>query len=380
MAADVFFSAGEASGDFLAATLAQALHERRPCLRLAGIGGRRLRNAGAVIAVDSSEWGSIGPVSALTKIPALYWVMRATDRALRRHPPGLLVAIDFGAFNLRLLAQMRRGGWAGTAIYYFPPGAWLDDAGQARAVAAAATPLVPFAHQRDFYRSLGLPVEFFGHPLVSLVHARPPTPIGDRPRIAVLPGSRREEVALHTPALAGAARLLAKRDGARTTVVAASPEREAQILESWRRSDGPEDVALVRADAGAALTDADVAWVASGTAVLEASLRGVPQIAFYKVSPVQYRIAQRRLRRFVRGPITLPNLVLGRAAVPELLQDELSAESLAGRTSALLQSEGERNRQLEDGAELRSVLGPPDALGRIAEFVSARVGAGNGGF
>ena len=373
MPADVFFLAGEASGDLQAALLAAELRKRVAGLKAAAIGGRRLREAGAEVVIDSSEWASIGPLSALAKIPYLVLIGLRVERMLRAHAPRLIVAVDFGAFNLRLLQRMRRGGWRGAALYYFPPGAWLDNPGQARAVAAVSDALTPFGHQRDFYRGLGLPVEYFGHPLASVVAPRQPKNASNPPIIAVLPGSRREEVALHLPVLARAAAVMAQRLGAGASIVAASPAREAQIRSLWAACSGPNNAVVTRDEAVSALDRADVAWVASGTAVLEAALRAVPQVPFYKVSALQYRIAQRRMPHIARGPVTLPNLVLGRTAIVELLQDELTPSNLVARTLALLQSEGERNRQLEAYADMRRALGPPDALARIGAFVASRI-------
>src|SRR5215467_9952970 len=172
VADDIFMSAGEASGDSQGALLLRALRELRPSIACSAIGSDRLRAAGATIAADSTEWSSIGPVSAIAKIPGLYVTMRRFDMRLRRDPPRVVLPIDFGAFNLRLLEQMRRSGYRGEVIYYFPPGAWLDAQEQARAVARFATPLTAFTRQRDFYHRLGLRCEYFGHPLVSAIQPR----------------------------------------------------------------------------------------------------------------------------------------------------------------------------------------------------------------
>jgi len=344
------------------------------------IGAERLRAAGAEIAVDSGDWGSIGPVSSLLKIPSLWLTMRRTEAALRATPPRLVIPVDFGAFNLPLLRRMRRCEYRGTAVYYFPPGVWLDNERQARLVADTAMPLTPFERQRDFYHSLGLPCAYFGHPLVSTIAARAALPAGwpaefgiragSGPRIAVFPGSRKEEVLRMLRPLARAARMLAKSRDA-TFVLAASSQANARRIEAlWGAAGGLPPPVVARGDAIAhAAEAADVAWVASGTAVLETALRAVPQIAFYAIDPLQYRIARRKVPQFVRGPLTLPNLLLGRPVVPELLQAQLTPENLFALTSELLDDPARRDEQLRGDAELRAKLGPPDALTRIARFV-----------
>ena len=373
--ADIFFIAGEASGDLQASLLARAARDMRPGVRMAAVGGDRLRTAAVPIVYDSSELASIGPISVLPRIPLLYGILRWLDVVMRRRPSRLLVPVDAGAFNVRLIKRLRAAGYPGPIVYYFPPGAWLDNADQARAVASAATALTPFAHQRDFYRSLGLPIEFFGHPLVSVIARRPPQPLSPTPLISVLPGSRREEVARHLGVLASAARDLRLHLNANFVAVAASDKREKQIRESWARSGGPSDMTISREDASTVLARADLAWVASGTAVLEAALVGVPQIAFYVVSPAQYRVAQRRLPKTLLWAITLPNLVLQRRVVPELLQHDFTSKRLVEETLKLLDQDEHRDRMHADYDELRSALGPPDSLQRIADFVVNRLRA-----
>ena len=346
----------------------------RPELRLAGVGGDRMRSAGVDIALDSvgAEWASIGPISAYVKIPWLLTVMLGLAERIRALRPRLLVCVDFGAFNLRMLEWLRFTGYRGAALYYFPPGAWLDDETQARKVARVASVLTPFAHQRDFYRSLGLTAEFAGHPLVSAIAPRAPHVRRAEPHITVLPGSRRDEVAIMLPVLAQAAARARGQCGARFTIGAASAARAKQIASLWAASGGPLDADIVRRDAADAMNDADISWTASGTAVLEGALLGVPQVAYYRLTDALYRIAQRRVPHVVRGPVTLPNLVAGRAVVPELLQNDFTPERLVDTSRSLLDGAGAA-AQSEGYRDVRALLGPPDSLQRIAERTLALV-------
>ena len=376
MPADVFFSAGEASGDLQASLLFTALRRMRPDLRADAVGGERLRAAGANVIIDSvaGNWASIGHLRAYLKIPWLLGVMLRLARRIMADPPRLLVCVDFGAFNLRMLEWLRFCGYGGQALYYFPPGAWIDSAAQARKVARVAAALTPFSHQAAFYRSLGLPIDYIGHPLVSTIAPRAQRSIGVPPVIAVLPGSRDEEVERHLPILTDAARRLRQGRGARFVVVAASVALGQTLQASWPEECGGGAV-VMRAEAADVLADADLAWVASGTAVLEAALRGIPQIAFYRIGDAQYRIALRRIPHIVRGPITLPNLVMRENVVPELLQYDFTPERLTQSTHALLDDADVRERIASGYARLRSALGPPDSLARIAANVDARIGA-----
>lgn len=374
MPADVFFVTGEASGDLQAALLARAIRALRPNITFAGAGGDAMRRAGVRVVIDSTEFGGIGHLAVLARAPAIYLQYVRLDAMLRARPPRLLVPIDSGAVNLRLLGRLRRRGFRGDVVYYVPPGAWLDDAPTAQRTASFATPITLFAHQRDFYRSLGLPIEFFGHPLSSVISPHPARPLEPGvARIAILPGSRAEEVGRHLPIVARAAVALARDLNARFEIIAASDEREAQIRRLWARNGGPADAAIVRDPVPVAVTNADVALSASGTAVLEVALRAVPQVAFYAVSDAIYRLAKRRLPHIVAGFLTLPNLILGREVVEELKQRDFTPERLVASATTLLRDERARQTQLAGYAELRSKLGPPDALTRIAAYIVDRI-------
>ncbi len=211
---------------------------------------------------------------------------------------------------------------------------------------------------------------YFGHPLVSLVAARaalPPAP-ADGGTIALLPGSRRAELTRHVPVLLAACRLvLTQRPRARFVLGAADGDAERISRElAARFGDVPLDIVK---GARAALDRADAAFVASGTAVLEAALREVPCVSLYVTSDAQAKIARRVYRRRF---ITLPNILLDRALVPELLQEDATPVRLAVAIGELLADPG---AQLAGMREMRALLGPPDALARCAEFVAEIVRA-----
>jgi lipid-A-disaccharide synthase len=357
-----FFSTGEPSGDFLAASLATAMRERVPSCEFAGIGSERMEAAGIALRARTVGWASMGPVEAIRRIPPLLANCLSTAFWLRRSPWDLVVLVDFGAYNLRLAEFLRTIGYTRPILYFFPPGAWLDDPKRARAVVKTTTALTAFTHQRDFYTSLGLPIAYFGHPLVSLVAARPARPLAnaDGGCVAILPGSRAGEIARHIgPLLAAASLVRAARPNVRFVAAAADAASEAAIRRAVAQTTLP--VTVVRG-VTAAFEDADAAWIASGTAVLEAALRAVPAAAFYIIAKSQVAIA----KRVWRGKyITLPNILLDREIVPEFLQDDATPQALADAVLGLL---SDPSAQLEGDRELRERLGGSDALGRCADF------------
>jgi lipid-A-disaccharide synthase len=280
----------------------------------------------------------------------------------------LIVLVDFGAFNLRFAQLLRSFGSRAPILYYFPPAAWLDDAKRARAVIALTDPLTAFAHQRDFYRSLGLPIGYVGHPLVSTIAPRAPRPPApaDGGRIALLPGSRPGEISRHALRLLDALALVRERRPELTAVFAAADATAANALEEVLRWRSPLPVTIV-GSAREALVDADAAAIASGTAVLEAALLEVPAIALYVLTEAQAKIA----RRIYRGRyITLPNLILDAPVVPELLQEAATPRALAESLEAVLAAPG---AQLAELRRLRAALGPSDALQRCARFALSLV-------
>lgn len=360
-----FLSTGEPSGDYLAASLAQAIRAQVPDATFGGIGSERMAAAGIVLRARTVGWASMGPIEALRRIPPLLASMLSTAFWLRREPWDVIVLVDFGAYNLRLASFLRAIGYRRPIVYFFPPGAWLDNPERAHAVARTTRPLTAFEHQRAFYAGLGLPIAFFGHPLASLVAARPPQPLAPPGGgcAALLPGSRAGEIERHLgPLLDAAARVRERRPRMRFVAAAADAASAAAIARTVRGCGIPVEIV---SGARAALDLADVAWIASGTAVLEAALREVPCVALYIIAKAQVPIAKRVWRgRF----ITLPNILLDRAVVPELLQDAATPDALAEEALALLD---EPARQLAGLRELRERLGPPDALEQCARYVIA---------
>lgn len=306
----------------------------------------------------------MGPLAAIPRIPSLLTTMWQTAAHLAADPPDLLVLVDFGAFNMRLAQTLRRRyRYEAPILYLFPPAAWLDNEARARMVADLAVPLPGFARQYHLYKRLGLPVVYFGHPLAPSIHARPSqaAPPRDGGLVAILPGSRGTEIAQHGGRLLDAfAHLRSRRPFLRARIGAADERAHRQLTRMLTRR-GLAQIEIVRG-APAALSAADAAWIASGTAVLEAALIGVPSIALYVISPLLVRHA----RKVYRGEfITLPNLVLERRAIPEVFQADATPKRLATELNALLD---DPRLQLDALAGLREALGPSDALDRCAEF------------
>ncbi len=369
-----FFSTGEASGELNAALLAGAIRTYDPQAQFEGIGAERMRALGFTLWRDHTGWASMGPLAAIPRVPKLLTTMWRTAMHVAKNKPDLVVLVDFGAFNMRLAKTLReRLRYGGPVMYLFPPATWLDKEGVARAVSGLTVPVTAFSHQYDFYKRHRLPIMFFGHPLRAQYSARPalPAPPADGGTVALLPGSRAGELRYHLPVLLGALQLLrAPRPTLRVFVSAADARGEKALQRALARADLQHVASIVRG-VPAALAHADAAFVSSGTAVLESVLLGVPVVALYIIAPVLVRHA----RRVYSGRfITLPNLVLGRELIPELLQDDATPERLAVAMESVLRDPMQQVAQFD---AVRAALGPESALDDCAKFAVAlaKVGA-----
>lgn len=358
----IFLSAGEVSGDLHGAALATQLRRACPGLRLMGVGGPRMAAAGVALVADVTARSAVGLTENLPHVRAVMRAFEEAEAAIAAHRPACVVLIDFQGANVRLAA--RAGARGVPTAYYILPQEWLWGLpGGATKVAASADRLIAvFQAEAEAYRAAGGRVDFVGHPLIDLLAdvtpARPP----GSPFVALLPGSRAQEVRrLLAPMLGAAAIIAARQPGARFLLPVPAPALEAEVRAAVARSGLAIDVV---ADGGpAAWAAADVAIAASGTVVLEAAILDVPCVAAYRVSALTAFLARWLLR--VRH-VTLPNIVAGKAVVQELLQGEARAERLAEAALALLADPA----AIRAGyAEVRARLGGRGAIARAAEIV-----------
>ena len=391
MAGRIFVVAGEVSGDHQAARLIAALRRARPDLEIIAAGGPRMAAAGARVLVDSTAWGVIGYAEAYIRLPIFALRYLRLVRLIERERPDLLLLVDFPGMNRELV---RHFSGRRPIVYYVPPQTYARRGRSAARMARASVRLLavlPF--EADAYRRAGADVVYVGHPAVDEAASRSgrgnaePDPgpdrgngrlrdgIDDRPLIALLPGSRVQEIHALLPPMLEAARALAARHGARFVLPLASAHLEAGVTAAIAASQVPVHVADGRAVE--TMAAADVAVVASGTAAVEAACARVPMVVVYRVSPLTAWIA----RRFVisedldRSGFSIPNIVLGRRAVPELLQNSVSGERIALEVERLLEP-AEAARTRDDLAEVCRRLGPPGVVGRAGAEVLAALDSG----
>jgi lipid-A-disaccharide synthase len=374
----LLLASGEVSGDVAGAGLAEAILRLEPTASLHGLGGARMARAGVHLDFDTNGMGTVGISESLRALPALARAVARLRRGLAERPADAAVLIGNDVFSVLLGRWLRRRGiWTAS---YFPPQVWVWRS-LARPIARSFDALFTcFPDEHEIYARAGGRAVYVGHYLGDRL--RPPTDgeraalreqlgVAGRPVVALLPGSRHHEVARLAPVLLQAAARLAQRpDRPAFLLPVADPALRPALLLALSRHAPAAGVRLV--DPGLdALRAADVALLASGTATLEAALLGVPMVIAYRVSRTTLAVLQTSqalglLRTDLAG---LPNLVLGRPAVPELIQDRLSAEAVALAGAALLDEPARREHLCRDLAEVAARVAGLGSLDRVAEAV-----------
>ncbi|MBI3975733.1 MAG: lipid-A-disaccharide synthase [Armatimonadetes bacterium] len=375
MSPSLFLVAGEVSGDIYGADLAGSLRRRRPDLDLVGVGGPRMAAAGVRLLFDSTEWGVIGWLEVLPRVPLFLLRLGAVARAVASTRPAAVVLIDFPGFNLPLAARL---GGRYPAAYFMPPMVSTRRGGRARRVARLGMRLLAaFPFEAEAYREAGADVDFIGHPALDRVRtsADPPTIRArwglppESPVVALLPGSRRQELRRHLPVMMEALSLVQQDHPAlRAALPVAAPAFRSMVEREIAAS--PVPVAMTEGgeqESYDALAASDFAVVASGTATLEAMCLGTPMVVIYRLSRTTWWIATRIVAAV--STAALPSLLAGRPLVPELLQDAFTARGLAATVSEWLGDAGRRAALRQELLALRSRLGEGGAIDRAAEEI-----------
>jgi lipid-A-disaccharide synthase len=367
-------SCGEASGDLYAGALAGALRQRNPATRVFGFGGERLRSAGAELIGDYRGFSVTGLSEAVTVLPKSWRMLRQLGDAAEIRRPDVFVAVDFPDFNFRLLPVMKKLGVP--IVYYVSPQVWAWRPGRLETLRRYVDRmLVIFPFETRLYEDAGVPVEFVGHPLIDLAmpartRAELLAGVGldpARPVIALLPGSRANEVRRILPRLLAASPLIAHDVPGVQVLIARAPSLEDALFDSVNEArEAGLGVAVVEGGTDDVLAASDVVVTASGTATVQAALHGRPMVIVYRLSPLTYTVGRSVVRVSTYGMV---NLVAGRTIVPELIQDRFTPEAVAREAVSLLTDTARAEAMRRDLAEMRSRLGGSGASQRAAAAV-----------
>lgn len=341
-------SAGEASGDTYGALLMEALRRHDATFECAGVGGERMRLAGCDLVVQARDVSVVGLAEVISHIPKIYSEFRKLLRDVDRRRPDAAILVDFPDWNFRLARELHRRHIP--VVYYVSPQLWAWRAGRIDLVRRYVRKmLVIFPFEEDWYRKRGVEAQYVGHPLRELPKPFPPPLRSPQTAIALLPGSRRKEIALNLPVMLQAARQLGREF--QFLLPVASTVSSEWVVDLIQRSlgDDPGVNLKLESDARVVLAQSRAAVVSSGTATLEAALIGTPFVMVYRVSPLTWHLG----RRLVDVPFfAMPNLIAGREVVPELVQDRFTAENTVEGLREIIPDGSQRRWMLDGFAEI----------------------------
>lgn len=355
-----YLIAGEASGDLHGAGLVRELRRLDPQAVIRGWGGERMAAAGAEIVKDYRELAFMGFVEVVKNLGTILRNFRECRRDIEAFAPDRIVLIDYPGFNLRMAKWARPRGYDIT--YYISPQLWAWHSSRVRQVKKNVDRmLVILPFEEAFYAEYGVKATFVGHPLLDVIE---PTGPGSGTHVALLPGSRSQEISRTLPVMLEAA---ASRPAERYVIAAAPGQNPSVYRELVEGNPSPPNVEVVTGDTYGILGGARAALVTSGTATLETALFGVPQVVCYRGGALNYWLARRLVADRIKY-ISLVNLVMDAEVVPELIQDELTPERLGMELDKILNGDqrGEQRRQL---LRLRQKLGSGGAARRAATAI-----------
>jgi lipid-A-disaccharide synthase len=376
----ILMIAGEVSGDAAGARVARELRRRSPRVRIVGVGGVRMREAGVEIDFDTSHPASMGTSAPLSTLLALTGAARAVRRRVRTELPSAALLIGNDLVNVLMARALRRRKVP--AISYFPPQVWLWKV-FARPIARSFDSLLTcFGEEQEVYSGHGVPSSFVGHylcdelqPVTAATRAAAQSDLGLSGQVVgLLPGSRGQEVRALLPVLLEAAAILSQSHPSIAFVLpVAEPHLAAAISAAIACRGLAERIALF-SDSHMAMRASDVLLVASGTATLEATLLRVPMVILCRVSPtalVTVRLCQ-WLGLLKTTMVGLPNLLIGHPVVPEIHQRAVTGETVAKAAVRLLLHPDLRAAQLAALATAAAQISGEGSAGRVAEWVLQR--------
>ena len=378
MSLRLLLSCGEPSGDLYAGALTRELKAIDAGIEVSGLGGPAFAAAGGTLLEDYRGLAVTGLTEALAKVPRSYATIRRFANIARAERPDALIVIDFPDFNFPLARRVKQQGIP--VVYYISPQIWAWRAGRLKTMREIADRvLVIFPFEEAIYRAGGVPVEFVGHPLIDL--ATPSAPrepflrahglSAEAPTVAVLPGSRPNEVGRILADLVAAAALIRAQVPSVQFFIARAPHLDDALFAVAR---GPASVpfTIVEGETDAILAASQVVLTASGTATVQTALHDTPMVIVYRLSPLTYQIGRRLVKLEAVGMV---NLIAGEKIVPELIQGDFTPEAVAREAVSML-TDPVRVARIRAGlARVRSKLGGPGASRRAAHAIAEIAGA-----
>lgn len=323
-----FIIAGEHSGDLHGSNLMRAILRADPQAIFSYWGGDHMAAVADGLLLHIRETAIMGFTEVVKSLPQIHRFFKLTKSTILDFQPDVVICIDYPGFNLRITRWAKEQDFK--TVFYISPQLWAWKKGRKELIRKYVDELIvilPF--EKDWYAREGIVAHYVGHPLIEAFAKYPYKPLvaSEKPILALLPGSRKQEVSKILPVMAQAAKSYSDR----YQVILAGTSHIS--LDDYRSYCSDLEVNILTDRTYDVLKQAAIALVASGTATLETALHGVPQVVCYKTSGINYSIG----KRLVDLPyISLVNLILGEAAVPELIQDDMTAASIERKVEEVL--------------------------------------------
>ena len=357
-----YIIAGEASGDLHGSNLIKELIKKDASANIRCWGGNKMETAGSVLIKHYRELAFMGFTEVIKNLPTIFKNIAFCKKDITAYKPDVLILIDYPGFNMRIAK------WAHhkklKVVYYISPQIWAWKENRVYAVKRDVDKmLVILPFEKDFYKKFNVEVDYVGHPLAEVISNfnKEYSQITKKKIIAILPGSRKQEILIKLPIMLQVADYFPDYK----FVVAKAPGLEdsfyEQILQPYK------NVSAVTDQTYNLLSKSAAAMVTSGTATLETALFKVPQIICYKGGKISYEIAKRLIKIKYIG---LVNLIMNKEVVKELIQDELNVKNLAAELKLLLEDEEKKNAIKNDYDKLFSLLhGSGNASANAAKLI-----------
>ncbi|MFA5092557.1 MAG: lipid-A-disaccharide synthase [Candidatus Omnitrophota bacterium] len=367
----IFIICGEPSGDLLAANLASAIKDLNPQIKILAVGGAHLAKTGAEIIYQINALSVMGFFDVLKKLPKFFALKKLILDKINLENPDAIILVDFSGFNLRLAKAINQRI---PTIYYVSPQVWASRESRINSIKKFISKMIVlFKFEEAFYQQRNIPVTYVGHPLIDIVK---PTLTKqnfienyqinpNKKIIALLPGSRKQEIRIMLPIMLGAAQLINQKIPATQFIIAKAANLDQQIyLDECKKFN--LDFKIIDGLTYDCLNNANASIVCSGTATLEAAITGNPFVITYKTNIFNYLLYRPQIKIPYIGMV---NIVAGKEIVPEFIQFKAQPKLIAASILNFLQDTNSTNALNQELLKVKSDLGQSGAAGRAAKAI-----------
>ncbi|MFA5351624.1 MAG: lipid-A-disaccharide synthase [Candidatus Omnitrophota bacterium] len=367
----IFIVCGEPSGDILSGDLIQEIRKLNPEIQVSGVGGSCLRKSGAEIFYDIKDLSVMGFFDVLKKLPKFFKLKRAILEKINTDAIDAIIFVDFSGFNLRLAKAINKRI---PTIYYVSPQVWASRENRVSYIRDFISRIIVlFKFEEEFYKQRKIKAHCVGHPLINLVHPS----LGKQELlknlqinpsqkvIALLPGSRKQEIKMVLPLMLKAAQLINKEIPNTQFVIAKSPNLNTLIYQKECKK-YTLNLKIIDGKTYDCLNIADFCLVCSGTATLETAIMQRPFVIVYKMDLLNYLLYRPQIKIPYVGMV---NIIAGKEVVPEFIQFNARPEMIARAVLEFLRKPGQIKQMLEDLDYVKTNLGSPGAAERAAKLI-----------